>query len=292
MSSSATVGPAVAGRWYAADPSALRHEVSGLFDRAPERPVRLPRAEPFALVAPHAGFMFSGAVAAAAFREWQRGAVERVLLLGPSHYEAFDGGAVPAAGAYRTPLGDVAIDTEATARLAGHHGFRRNDRPFGPEHSLEAELPFLQVALPAGFRVVPVLLGAGTSAAGIEDVTDGLRPLIEPGTAIVVSSDFTHYGRGFGYLPFTGDVERRLRELDLGAVERIVAADRHGFDAYVARTGATICGRAAIAVLLRLLPEKAQGHLVAYDTSGRMTGDWTHTVSYASLLFAPGEPAC
>ena len=78
---------------------------------------------------------------------------------------------------------------------------------------------------------------------------------------------------------------RRLRELDLGAVEKILAFDRAGFEDYVDRTGATICGRRPIEVLLRLLPEGVEGSLVDYDTSGRITGDRVHSVSYASLAF-------
>jgi AmmeMemoRadiSam system protein B len=294
--SGGVIGPAVAGRWYAASEAQLEREVEGLFARAtPRRDA--PPAPPSlsAVIAPHAGFQFSGAVAASAFRALRDRPIERVLLLGPSHYERFDGCALPDAAAYRTPLGDVPIDRDATARLGRAPGFRVDSRPFAPEHSLEAELPFLQRALPRGFHVVPVLVGGGASAASLAGAAAALAALVGPGTLTVVSSDFTHYGERFGYVPFTGHVEPRVRELDMRAVEHIVALDRAGFENYATRTGITICGRAAIEILLRLLPAGTRGQLADYDTSGRQTGDWDHTVSYASLLFGPAPddaPRC
>jgi hypothetical protein len=101
----------------------------------------------------------------------------------------------------------------------------------------------------------------------------------------VVSSDFTHYGPRFGYVPFDKDVPEAIERLDLGAVQPIVDLDAPGFERYVRETGATICGHAAISVLLRLLGGETTGRLDAYDTSGRITGDWGHSVSYAALSF-------
>jgi AmmeMemoRadiSam system protein B len=86
-------------------------------------------------------------------------------------------------------------------------------------------------------------------------------------------------------------VPERIRQLDMGAVERILELDREGFGRYVAETGATICGRVAIDVLLGMLGSGSRAELVAYDTSGRMTGDWNHSVSYASISFAPANGA-
>jgi AmmeMemoRadiSam system protein B len=237
-----------------------------------------------ALIAPHAGFVYSGAVAACGFRGLRDTRVDRVILAGPSHYAAFRGAVVPSAGAYRTPLGEVPIDTEAIAQLESAW-VKLDDEPFRPEHSLEAEIPFLQRVLRPGWRLLPVLLGAGTSGPGAESVAQALRPLVGSETLLVVSSDFTHFGPRFGYVPFDTDVPTRIEKLDMGAIDRILAHDPQGFEDYVQRTGATICGRDAIGVLLRLLPRGLSGDLAGYDTSGRMTGDWDHSVSYASLVF-------
>jgi AmmeMemoRadiSam system protein B len=90
-------------------------------------------------------------------------------------------------------------------------------------------------------------------------------------------------------VPFTTEIPGRLRELDMGAVDRILASDRNGFTEYVRRTGATICGRNAIEVLLSVLPHPIESSLLDYDTSGNITGEWDHSVSYASLSFHTGS---
>jgi AmmeMemoRadiSam system protein B len=130
-----------------------------------------------------------------------------------------------------------------------------------------------------------MLLGSVGGAQNLHGVAEAVRSSIDDGTLLVASSDFTHYGHSFHYVPFETEVPRRIRELDHGALEPILAGDLEGFEAYVARTGATICGRGAIGLMLRLLPAQREAILAAYDTSGRLTGTWDHSVSYASLIF-------
>jgi hypothetical protein len=282
-----SLGPAVAGTWYPADPPALASQIEGFLNQVPAPEGRT--GAPLALIEPHAGYVYSGQVAAHGFRLLEGLALERVIVIGPSHYEGFHGAAIPDAECYRTPLGEVVLDGEALESLARMPGFERRNRPFGPEHSLEAEIPFLQHVLAPGWRLVPVLIGAGSSPASVRLVADGLRVLVGPRSVAVVSSDFTHYGSHFQYVPFREDVPRNIRELDMGAIQRIEARDAAGFEAYVARTDATICGRRAIDVLLHVLPPEARGTLAAYDTSGNLTGDWSHSVSYAALVFRAGH---
>lgn len=278
------LGPTVAGSWYPAGPEELTRQlddylrtVDGATD-APETPV-------VALIAPHAGYVYSGTVAGAGFRYLRGCSFARVVLLGPSHHAAFQGAALPSASLYVTPLGEVPIDTAAVARLADLPGMTVNDRPFQPEHCLEMEIPFLQHTLVPGWRLLPVLIGGASGPEGCSLVSDALLPLVGPDTLLVVSSDFTHFGPRFDFTPFRHDVPEKIRELDMGAVDRILAFDRVGFQRYVDRTGATICGRRAIDVLLGVLPGNLETSLVAYDTSGSITGDWVHSVSYASLSF-------
>jgi AmmeMemoRadiSam system protein B len=242
-----------------------------------------------ALIAPHAGLIYSGAVAGRGFNRIMDRSYERVVLVGPSHHAFFQGAAAPSAAYYGTPLGRVALDMEAIAGLEERPGFVIDDRPFLPEHCLEMEIPFLQRALVPGWRLLPLLIGGGSSPAGCNLVAKALEPLMSAATLVVVSTDFTHYGPRFSYVPFTTDVPGRLRELDMGAVERILASDRAGFGEYVKRTGATICGRSAIEVLLGVLPQPIEASLVAYDTSGNITGEWDNSVSYASLEFHLGS---
>jgi AmmeMemoRadiSam system protein B len=282
---SRSLGPAVAGTWYPSDPRVLARQVDGLLDGAAEVPGPGPRGRVVALIEPHAGYTYSGAVAARGFRAVRRLTPSRVVLIGPSHYEAFLGAAVPDAEAYRTPLGDTALDVEALATLGRRSGFKTRNRPFGPEHSLEAEIPFLQRTLSPGWRLVPVLIGAGTTGAAAAEIADGIRGVVDASTLLVVSSDFTHYGPRFGYVPFTTQVPDRIRDLDMGAIRAVESRDVASFENYVDRTGATICGRDAISILMHLLPEDVASEVTAYDTSGRQTGDWENSVSYAALTF-------
>lgn len=285
--SSRTLGPAVAGRWYPASPPELRSLVDELLAAAPQADGR----NVVALVAPHAGFAFSGAVAAHAFRAIEGARVERVILIGPSHHVGFRGAVVPDADHCLTPLGSVPLDRAALDRLRTSPGYATHNDAFRPEHCLEAEIPFLQRTLAPGFELVPVLIGGGSSGAVAQEVADGLAPLVGPGTLVVASSDFTHYGVGFGYVPFRDAIPERIRELDHGAIGRIESGDVSAFEEYLGRTGATVCGRDAISVLLRAMAPGLRCELAAYDTSGRITGDWSHTVSYASLVFRAGSPA-
>jgi AmmeMemoRadiSam system protein B len=285
------LGPAVAGSWYPQDRDVLAGMVDGLLDGAAARASDV-RRRIAAFIAPHAGFVYSGAVAASAFVALRRKAFDRVVLLGPSHYFGFRGAAVPdAATAYRTPLGDLPIDREAVSVLRASAGFTADDTLFEPEHALEAELPFLQRVLSTPAPITPVLLGGRATFDDARRAAESIEPLLTGSTLVIVSSDFTHFGARFDFVPFTEDVPARLRELDLGAVQAITAGDAAAFARYVDATGATICGRRAIDVVL-LLPCAASGaRLIEYDTSGRMTGTWDHSVSYASVAIGAAEPA-
>ena len=291
MRSSRTLAPAVAGSWYPRDPDALAGLVDVLLDGAAE-PAPAPAGPIAALIAPHAGFAYSGAVAASAFVKLRGRAFDRVVLVGPSHHFGFAGAAVPDAdtAAFRTPLGAVPIDREAVSALAASPGFHGDDRMFEPEHALEAELPFLQRALAAPTPIAPILIGGGASGDDAARVATAIAPWLQGSALLVISSDFTHFGPRFDYVPFTDDVPARIRKLDLGAIRTIESGNAESFSRYVNATGATICGHRAVEVLLRL-PLAAQGAaLLAYDTSGRMTGRWDHSVSYAALAVPSLRP--
>jgi AmmeMemoRadiSam system protein B len=284
-----TLGPNVAGTWYPRDKNSLGSLVTSLLDTATVQPGG--GGEVLGLIEPHAGFVYSGSVAAAGFRLVRGKTFRRVLLLGPSHYFPVPGASVPAADSWSTPLGDVPVDRNAADRLGEAAGFRIDDGPFSREHSLEAELPFLQETLRPGWEVLPVLLGGDVEGKTAERLAVALAPFAGPETLVVASSDFTHYGSGFRYTPFTDRIPERIRDLDLGAVRHIENLDVAAFESYVEDTGATICGRNAIGLLMRLMPEGVSASLVTYDTSGRMTDDWSHTVSYAAISFRAGAEA-
>ena len=274
--------PHLAGRWYPAAPAALARRVEELLAAGGS-----PRPGVVAVVVPHAAYEYSGPTAARAFAAAGAG-VRRAIVLAPSHFAGFRGAALLPMSGYRTPLGVVPIDAEAAAALARASLVRPNPALFMREHAVEIQLPLLQGLAPE-CALVPLLVGSlepGDAAA----LAAALRSLLEPGTLLVASSDLTHYGRRFDYLPVpptdASAVAAAVRRLDEGALERIVARDADGFAAYVERTGATICGRHPIEVLLRALPAGARGERLAYTTSLEVTGDYEHTVSYAAVAFA------
>lgn len=284
----------LAGSWYTDDRNALVAELHGYLQAADTRPLPNVRA----LILPHAGYAYSGAVAAYGAKQVQGKKYGRVIVMGPSHRVALpDLIALPPESAthYSTLLGELPLDTAALARLRKTPLFQTVRGAQPGEHSVEMEFPLLQCAL-GEFPLVPLVVGQ-LSPRAAEQAGAALRELCDDSTLLVVSTDFTHFGPRFDYVPFDTDVETRLRELDLGAFDCLHRKDAAGFREYIGRTGATICGRDALSVLLAALPAEAQVHLLKYDTSGRMTGDWENTVSYVSAAVtarknaAAGAPA-
>jgi AmmeMemoRadiSam system protein B len=177
--------PAAAGTFYPSDPAELEATIDALLEEASRGP-----GEPASLVAlivPHAGHRYSGPVAASAYVLLRGSDVRRAAILGPAHFVPLEGCAVPAADAWRTPLGDVEVDAELRDALVGS-GATVDDEPHEPEHAVEVQLPFLQRLLGPSVRVLPVTVGITTPeevAATINAVpTDAL---------VIVSTDLSHY---------------------------------------------------------------------------------------------------
>lgn len=275
----------LAGRWYPSSASELQHEVDDLLDAA--SPGLASTEVVSGLIVPHAGYMYSGRAAGQAYAAVRQAAYDRVVVLGPSHYAAFHGAAVLNGAGFHTPLGKVGIDQAAVEQLGWSPLVHDDPTPFAVEHSIEIQLPFLQRALPQA-RVVPVLIGR-LARAELNLLAALLRQLDGPQTLFVISSDFTHYGHRFDYLPFPASdaatVRAALRQLDLGAVAAICSGDVARFETYVATTQATICGRMPISLFLALDAGASEAEMLAYYTSLDVTGDYEHCVSYASLRF-------
>ncbi len=179
--------PAVAGMFYPSDPEELRQEVLSFLAAAGVERGKPPKA----IVAPHAGYIYSGPVAATAYAQLAMRAEEisRVMLFGPSHRVAFSGLAYSAADTFLTPLGPIPVDRAAYESIGDLPQVRRLEAPFEGEHCLEVQLPFLQLIL-EGFRIVPFLVGD----ADTEEVAQVMERLWGGDeTLIVISSDLSHY---------------------------------------------------------------------------------------------------
>ena len=272
--------PAVAGTFYPARPEELRRQLRSFLEPAARtRPARL-------LMVPHAGYVYSGAIAGEGYRLVE--VPPLVVVLAPNHYGVGAPLALPLSGTWRTPLGDVEIDEEAAAAIFERHpGFSDDWRAHARDHALEVHLPFLQERAAeqgTSFRIVSISVGthelSELLAAG-RAIAEGLRALGRDSAAdslLVVSSDMSHY------IPAAA-----ARTRDLPALERVVADDPEGLHAEVLGHGTSMCGVApAVAALeaARLLGAGA-GELVRYGHSGEVTGDDSEVVAYATVLLAP-----
>jgi AmmeMemoRadiSam system protein B len=181
-----TLPPYVAGRFYPGDPEDLLRRVRALLAAA-----RGSGPAPRAIVAPHAGYDYSGPVAASAYARVAalRGTVRRVLLIGPAHFVRMDCMAAPAYSAFATPLGEVALDRETIGQLLRQPWVRELSAAFRGEHSLEVHLPFLQVTL-GEFLLTPLLAGSAKEEHIARIIGEFWR---DPDTLVVVSTDLSHY---------------------------------------------------------------------------------------------------
>jgi AmmeMemoRadiSam system protein B/AmmeMemoRadiSam system protein A len=284
---------ALAGGWYPGGRAAVVSAAHLLMRAA--RPGPPPAAKPVALVVPHAGWSYSGPVAGSAYALLRPGEFERVVVMGPSHHEAFRGYAIDDASAYRTPAGDVPLCDGAFAALRGEEA-RPVPSAVGPEHSVEIQVPFLQAAL-GRFCLVPVLVG-DTDAALERAFAARLAALDDGRTLFVFSSDFSHYGPRFDYQPFgalSDASATKIRAMNERAIELLTRVDAEGFRAYLRETGNTICGRHGLATMLELLPRiapKARAATLGRYTSSDIPGlKDDSSVAYVAMAFVrEGEP--
>ena len=258
--------PNVAGMFYPGDAGALRREVDAHLSKA-----RAGGPAPKALIAPHAGYRYSGEIAASAYARLKSRAQEirRVVLLGPAHYHPVRGVAAPTFDSFATPLGRVPVDTAWMRRALDLDFVRRLDPAFEREHSLEVHLPFLMRVLPR-FSVAPFLVGPAAPAE-IDTLLETLWG--GPETTIVISSDLSHYL----------DYES-ARRLDAKTSEAIVALrhDEVGHE--------QACGRHAVNGLLRLARRRGlEAAALDVRSSGDTAGPRDHVVGYGAYAFF--EPA-
>ena len=254
---------AVAGAFYPGEPQALSAEVAAYLSQG-SAGANVPA--PKAIIAPHAGYMYSGPIAGTAYAGIAElgGRIRRVVLLGPAHREWVAGLAEPSVARFDSPLGAVPLDTELLARLAKMPGVEVNDSAHALEHSLEVHLPFLQAAL-GKFELVPVLVG-GAAAQDVE------RLLLETWggdeTLIVVSSDLSHYL----------DYEAARRR-DETTAQAIVALDAR-LDHHEA------CGATPINGLLRVARRRGlSARRLDLRNSGDTAGGRDRVVGYGAFAF-------
>ncbi len=270
----------LAGRWYDTGKDRLTRTIERYLDNVASGSLEGVHA----LILPHAGYRYSGQTAAYGVKQVAGRTFRRVIVMGPTHYLPMENVAsLPDASHYATPLGEIPLDWQFMDTLKRYPMFKTLPMAHGREHSVQIELPLLQHAL-GEFRLVPMVVGR-LDLETARAMAKVLLGLIDESTLVVASSDFTHYGPDYRYIPFRENVADNLRKLDMGAFEAIQNKDLEGFFQYLDETGATVCGACPIEVLLGMLPPEDEAHLLHYDTSGRMTNTYTNSVSYLSVAF-------
>ncbi|MFH1409703.1 MAG: AmmeMemoRadiSam system protein B [Nanoarchaeota archaeon] len=277
----------VAGQFYEGEEEQLREQVRNCFlDK--RGPGSLPTGKTNELIrgaiVPHAGLEFSGACAAHVYHALIEGQQPDVyVILGPNHTGM--GRSSVLLDDFQTPMGIAKVDKEfGEALLDNTQHLNDNPSVHALEHSIEVQLPFLQFSNKE-FRFVPIVI---STAAYIEEIAEGIRKAakqLNRRVCVIASSDFTHYGMSYGYMPFTERIRDNIEKLDMAAVEFITRFDAAGLHSLIRRTGATICGYLPIMTLLKTL-EKGEGKQLCYYTSGDVTGDNTTSVSYVGMTFS------
>lgn len=282
-----------AGTWYKSDPKALAQEIDAYLERARKDgncnltdPIKNSLA---AVISPHAGFMYSGQTAAYSFCrvESNKNEIKRVLLLGPSHYVNISGVALSSFEVYQTPLGDIPLDQKTTGLLLESIGknFQINDALHEREHSLELQTAYIRHIL-GEIEMIPMVVGSFKDQNHIGECARELASIQRPGDLFIVSSDFTHFGPRYDYVPFYDDISANIKNLDLAAYSLIEKLELKEFLEFQNKTDCTICGFNPICLLIATLSKNSHGELLHYETSrDQGSDDDMNSVSYLAISF-------
>jgi AmmeMemoRadiSam system protein B len=277
--------PIVAGQFY---PGHKDRIISAIEDSFVSRfgPGKLPGTrgsgrKVFGVIVPHAGYTYSGAGQAWCYKEIAEGEFPDVyVILGVNHSSPET---CSSSEDWETPSGPVACDTELVMKMQ-EKGLPVSNGTHHYEHSIEVQLPFLQYVSKdnaSALRIAPIMIADENYAKWGKVIQDSIKELGRK-AVIICSSDFTHYGPNYGYVPFKNP-EKNMEAFDMKAIKHILATNSKAFLEHCEDTGATICGKDGIAVLCWL----AQGEkvkLLKYYTSADVVGDWNNSVGYAAIV--------
>lgn len=274
---------AKAGPWYPQQASELAALIDGFLTNVKSAK---PSGSLRALISPHAGYAFSGQAAAFGFKQIQGLPIKRVIVLGPAHRGNFHGVSIADVTHYQTPLGEIPLDQAAIAQLRTHELVKSDPLVHQNEHSIEMQLPFLQHLIASPWSLVPILVGT-MEIDDFAKIAAIIKPLADAETLVIASGDFTHFGQNYGYTPFpvNGETSERIQELDMGAFQTIAALDMRAFMRYRQQTEINACAFGPVAILLQLVLPQTTTNLLRYTTSGEISGDYQHSVSYLSVGF-------
>ncbi|PLW79435.1 AmmeMemoRadiSam system protein B [Candidatus Woesearchaeota archaeon] len=279
--------PIQAGRFYKEDFAKLETELKECFtgklgpgdlpaNRDESKKIR-------AIIAPHAGYVYSGQCAAWAYQAIAESHFPKTyILLGPNHQGT---GSSLSLEDWKTPFGIIKNNKDLTRKIHETTGLKIDESCHNNEHSIEVQLPFLQFISKDKMKelqIVPITISEDLK---ITEFANNLKKILEDEDAvIIVSSDFTHYGRAYGYIPFEGEPQKRIKEMDKKSIEYIKNNQLKELLDHIDETQSTICGIIPIIILMQTLKEY-KATLEMFYTSAEISGDVKNSVSYASIIF-------
>jgi AmmeMemoRadiSam system protein B len=273
--------PAVAGAFYPRDPSVLIQEIERAFKDKRFGPGKMPPSDSkrkiYGVVSPHAGYIYSGAVAANGFYEVSSMEFDDVVMIGPNHYGIGTGVATMSEGIWETPLGQVEINSDLSLRISKNSGIiDLDDFAHSKDHCLEVQLPFVQYIKKKRFRIVPIVLIMQDIETANEIGGSIAKCTINTNSLLIASSDFTHYESNI-------EAHRKDRQL----ISAILSLDVLKFYAILERENVSACGYGAIASIMTAVKYlgATKGELLKYATTGDVIGDMDTVVGYSSIVF-------
>jgi hypothetical protein len=266
--------PAVAGSFYTSDPRALSKQIKGFLDAVPERKIE---GEIIALISPHAGYIYSGQVAAYAYKLLIENSFDKVIVIAPSHHMYFHGASIYSKGAFRTPLGLIPIEEEISQKIIKESPtVSFLPQAHTQEHSLEIQLPFLQTVL-KDFQLIPIIMG-DQNLENCKTLSDALFTVIKGKKILIVaSSDLSHF--------YSYDEAVRL---DTVVADRIKNFDPRGLSRDLSEGRCEACGGGPI-ITTMLLAQKMGANralVLKYANSGDVTGDKSRVVGYLAAVLS------
>ncbi len=265
-----TKDSSVAGAFYPADKDSLKKSVHGFLSKAEKVPAN---GKLIAIISPHAGYMYSGQIAAYGYKQIKDSDVKKVILIGPSHHTDFKGASVYTKGSLKTPLGEVKINEKLAGDLLNESAdVKFYPEAFDKEHSLEVQLPFLQTVL-RDFTIVPILIGSPTGQT-YEHLISRVTEILDDKTLLIASTDLSHY--------HDYSTAKEMDSKIVSAIERLSTKDA----IELLRDGKSeMCGRAPVIIVMEVARRSGAnlGVVFKYANSGDVTGEKDKVVGYASI---------
>ena len=277
--------PAVAGQFYPASADELGAMVDKFLNDA-----NPPKVEGRirAIMVPHAGYVYSGSTAAYAYKALAGQTYKTVILVGNSHHQGYEGVAVSTADKFRTPLGDVDVDTALAKKLTTLSDmivFRES--PHVPEHSLEVQLPFLQKTLVGKFKIVPILMGTASGEISAE-LGDALSKVVDADTLVIASSDMSHYPK---YADANYEDHKVIDAILTGKADNLERTIHQLERMSIPNTATCLCGEGAVKAVM-ICAEKIGAtnvQFLKYANSGDTAGTKDRVVGYSAIVFTGGS---